>query len=392
MKKNILFVPGIMGTSLLDVKNKKELWGENIFASFNNFASNAGLLKLPPEWMDSDAVTAEAVRETNKFMGVTVGRIYRRLLSRMRELTESTDCHFEPFPYDWRRDIRKAAVKLGTTVEKIHKNGGDAEHKFTLVAHSMGCLVVAFALLNKDIPLDKVGSLIFVAPPFFGSRSALVALYDTGYLPGFDFIERLLGFRRDRLSRINNMLEVCQSFSSLYQLLPHRGDSYLTLPKGNVINPLGEQDDVISESNKKIADALHSVLTELPAFLIANKVQHVIICGIKNVRSIQLNFEGIPEARHKSKLTLSTPHELSATYGNNSVGQTVYTSVAVETFAKGDGTVPLTSAGFAPVGREQGLNIIEIEGVEHSTMCEDKRVIELIVQYLPLPSTKAAFA
>jgi hypothetical protein len=392
MKNTILFVPGIMGTKLVDVKNDRELWGENIISSFRNLASNAGLMKLAPEWMRTDAVKPECVLERVQVMRIPVARMYRKLFARIRRLSSPTQCDFVPFPYDWRRDMETVANQLSLTVKEIAARGVDPEHRFTLIGHSMGCLVIAIALLTKGVPVESVNSVVFVAPPFLGSPSAFIALYDSGYLPGFDFVERFLGLRRDRLSRISNMLEASQTFTSLYQLLPHESDRFLTLPKGNTINPLSNEDDVVTGATKQSANRIHSTISGLPAFLISNSIQHVIICGITNRRTMQLKFDQLPEARHKLKqnFPLTTASNLSATYGVNLAQKKVYTSVSVESLTEGDGTVPVASGRFDGVSVQNDLNIRHIEGVKHTSICEDDRVIDLVVQYLPFVSKKAA--
>ena len=209
----------------------------------------------------------------------------------------------------------------------------------------MGCLVVSLAILEKHIPGNLLRSAVFVAPPFLGAPAAFSALYDTGYLPGFDLVERFSSFGRDRLTRISNMLEACQTFPSIYQLLPPLWNDYLHLDAEKAINPLGKEDDIIQETVKEAAKAVHLTLTQLPSFLVSNRIQHAIISGITSSRKVKLKFEHLPEARHSlnPKYPLTTISQISAARGFNLHGHKMYTSVATERLAEGDGTVPLTS-------------------------------------------------
>jgi pimeloyl-ACP methyl ester carboxylesterase len=393
MKQIVVFLPGIMGSCLLDVKNEEELWGENIGGSFTTIVNNPGLLKLGPDWIDSKTISAVRILKAVKLFGFTVGRMYERLSSELESLSEREGFIYVEFPYDWRKDVLRTAETFGETLKELSA-GDESQVQFTIVAHSMGCLVTALTLMNGHVKLAQVRNVILIAPPFLGSPSAFMALYDTGYLPGFDIFERALALKRDRLSRVSNILQVFQTFQSLYQLLPHEDEDYLFLPGGEKVNPL-KHEDVIPKQIRDLAKAAHERLAQFGKFLTEKRISHIVICGISNARRVRLKFHGLPESRHRANLTYpqTTPSTVSATYGMNIVRQKVYTSAQVEEMTEGDGTVPLRSARLGEFwDTPDELNVNQIEGVQHDRICEDPRVIALIVQHLPFQSSGARAA
>ena len=221
MEQIVVFLPGIMGSSLFEVKNREEVWGENIGGSFTNIVNNPGRLKLGPDWIDSESISARDILRSVTLFGFTVGRMYEKLSSKMQILSWREGFEYIEFPYDWRKDVTKTAQTFGEVLKDYAAGRDESEVQFTIVAHSMGCLVAALALMNGHVGLGQVRDVILIAPPLLGSPSAFTALYSTGYLPGFDLFERALALKRDRLSRVSNILQVFQTFRSLYQLLPH---------------------------------------------------------------------------------------------------------------------------------------------------------------------------
>ena len=111
-----------------------------------------------------------------------------------------------PFPYDWRRDNRVAAIRLAEVVKRKLALWGRREienPRVLFVAHSMGGLVARYFL---DVMGGwRVCRLITLGTPHRGAVGAL------------DFLAN--GYQ-GRLNYLVNMNETMSSFTSIYQLLP----------------------------------------------------------------------------------------------------------------------------------------------------------------------------
>jgi pimeloyl-ACP methyl ester carboxylesterase len=109
------------------------------------------------------------------------------------------------FPYDWRRDVRASARRLGRVVDRKlaiwRETGGTDDSRVILVAHSMGGLVSQYYLEALE-GWPHCRALITFGTPFRGSVKAV------------DFLTRgmkLLGV---------DLSATLRSFPSVYQLLP----------------------------------------------------------------------------------------------------------------------------------------------------------------------------
>ncbi len=193
----VVLVPGMMGS---------ELWAgnEKIWPNPRYILTNPEIAKL------SDNCPLEArqlVSEVVVVQGVIKLAQYNRLTEHLEEtLGYERGKTLLEFPYDWRRDNRISAVKLGQAIEAWQSRVPEARGPITLIAHSLGCLVSRYyvdCLGGKS----KVKRIVFLGGPHYGVPKAVSSL-----MLGPDLLPfGLMG------ERIRNVLA---TFPSAYQILP----------------------------------------------------------------------------------------------------------------------------------------------------------------------------
>jgi pimeloyl-ACP methyl ester carboxylesterase len=194
--KNIIFVPGVMGSQLFS-KTKGGVWW--IDARTRNELN--GLALNPDGTGDADA--------SDQISAFTTDPQYMPFTS---ALLEHEAFNHELFPYDWRKLPSECASALRDTVNRVHnENGGVPLH---LVGHSMGGLVIRTALLQHGDELwPKLGKVVFIGTPHYGSPA--IAGYLKNHLWGFNLMA-VLGLYLSR-----------QTFRSLWGVL-----AMLPAPRG----------------------------------------------------------------------------------------------------------------------------------------------------------------
>ena len=174
---NLVFVPGVMGSYLaslglggiwwLDLRNLRRLDDLGLDRAGTGDAT-AGA-RIAPVAVDSTYDT---------FCAAVLAR---------------DDFGHKLFWYDWRRPIPAVVDGLRDLVDDCFAgNGGRPVH---LVAHSMGGLVVREALRRYSQLWDRVGRVVFLGTPHYGSPA--IAGYLKGHLWGFELLA-LLGLYLSR--------------------------------------------------------------------------------------------------------------------------------------------------------------------------------------------------
>ena len=107
-----------------------------------------------------------------------------------------------PFPWDWRRDLRRAAAN-GRRIHQLRDEGQISE-KVILIGHSAGCQVARYYV-------ERMGGRHYVDRLIFNGRSH-AGVAQTAHL-GVGF-GRVFGWNKERVAT------VLGSFPGLYQLLP----------------------------------------------------------------------------------------------------------------------------------------------------------------------------
>jgi pimeloyl-ACP methyl ester carboxylesterase len=170
--KNMIFVPGVMGSLLMN-SAKAGIWWIDVRT--RNFIDS---LRLSPDG------TKDADSE-NRIEPVTADPSYTPFLS---AALKQHGLNHEIFSYDWRKSLLQSAAALRDLVLKLHQaNGGK---KVNLVAHSMGGLMVRTALMQHGAELwPKLGKIVFIGTPHYGATA--IAGYVKNHLWGFELMAML---------------------------------------------------------------------------------------------------------------------------------------------------------------------------------------------------------
>jgi len=201
----IIFVHGIQGA-----------WLKNQYpVDYQDEIYWTGVLKKKFDKLHLSALNSTVDKDINTFIfpHQAVPMIYESIVEELR--SEATEQSYV-FTYDWRKDNRLAAEKLGEFIQqvleraRIHtKAGQSAPDKVTLVGHSMGGLVIKWFMLKVLTKAERslVDNIITIATPYRGSLKAVEAI-----LPG---ARRFFGMEAQK-----NMRKASRTLPGVYQLLP----------------------------------------------------------------------------------------------------------------------------------------------------------------------------
>ncbi|MFZ0727593.1 MAG: alpha/beta fold hydrolase [Desulfobacterales bacterium] len=176
--KNLIFVPGIMGSLLLS-KTKGGVWWIDV-----RTRGHINDLALAPDGrQDADPANQIAPFSTDPSYEPFLTAVLAR-----------DDFGHEVFAYDWRKALHLSAGALKDLVHRLYgENGNRPVH---LVAHSMGGLMVRAALLDYGPELwPEIGRVVFIGTPHYGSPA--IAGYLKNHLWGFELMA-LLGLYLSR--------------------------------------------------------------------------------------------------------------------------------------------------------------------------------------------------
>lgn len=167
-KKNLIVVPGVMG-SMLQSAGKGGIWWVDVLRArdkLNGLALAPGGLKDLETGADIEAC---AIDITYVPMRAAIA------------LSDQFGGSIQ-FPYDWRKPLAASAARLSELIQKVHSDYGESVH---LVGHSMGGLMIRTALMLHGHELwPKLGKIVFIATPHYGSTS--IAGYLKNHLWGWE--------------------------------------------------------------------------------------------------------------------------------------------------------------------------------------------------------------
>lgn len=202
----IVFVPGIMGSELVDEKGDV-VWGMRPRLLFSEvlFASVLKRLTLAEDDAE-DGIRASRLLGWPVQLPLLGGlEPYGRMVARLRETVEDPAALLL-FPYDWRRSVAVNAERLRTAagehLDRWRLLRRDPSRKLTFVCHSMGGLLARLAAPQLD-----TREVITLGTPYRGAVKALRLLATGENLPR--------GLLADRLR------DACRSLPGVYELLPH---------------------------------------------------------------------------------------------------------------------------------------------------------------------------
>jgi len=334
------------------------VWHEQVFDSISQLTKNPSLLKLQPG--------ASILHPGGVMHNATVVRWvweYGICDDLKNELVNmallGSQFSYKEYSYDWRQNLIATAKKFGEWLTQYgFKNDTttgiqqkEDAPRLALVCHSMGGLVAAIALRKGYVNPANVYCLITIGSPLAGAPAAFRGLYDVGYLPGLEFVERAINWRLNRRKCYQILLEAFQSFYSSYQLLPP-GD-FVELYGVGTVNPLSCNS--IPADKRQAALEVHQLLNGIESFL-----------------------QGYPHLKYL--LIYSTnPNSTEVTYyaTENHVSKT-FENVRDRDWDEGDGTVPAKSASL----NNSGPCGYPVTGAKHMSMCNDHRIIQAVKNYL----------
>lgn len=170
--KNIVFVPGIMGTLLMNTALSGIWW---IDVRTRNCIDRLALAPDGRSEADPANVIAPATADPSYMPFLTAA------------LTQDGFNH-AIFGYDWRKSLLESTTALRDLVLTLHRDNGKKD--IHLVAHSMGGLMVRAALMQHGAELwPKIGKIVFIGTPHYGSPA--IAGYVKNHLWGFELMALL---------------------------------------------------------------------------------------------------------------------------------------------------------------------------------------------------------
>lgn len=247
-KPPIIFIPGILGSRLVDRRTGEVVWPDL------RVDSDAVALPIsaPVLAQNADEIVATGILEEARVSAlIPEVSVYGPLLEALERYGGYKRASFDAppprgdcdtlylFPYDWRRDLVESARALGCMIEELKRRLGRPDLRFDIVTHSMGGLVARYyAMYGERDVLDaavacpdwsgarNLNSIVMIAPPNAGSINALRVL-----LQGFSALSfaRPFGALPRKLSRNLPFARVGPRVTftvpAIYQLLPPGGQA-----------------------------------------------------------------------------------------------------------------------------------------------------------------------
>ncbi len=198
-KMNLIVVPGVMGSVLQSVGHGGILWMDMLRArdKLNQLALGPGGLndadptvEIGPCAIDIDYAPMRAAIARSGIFGGSL-----------------------QFPYDWRKPLEASADDLRDLITREYDNRREPIH---LVGHSMGGLMIRAALMkNGDELWPKVGKIVFIATPHYGSTS--IAGYLKNHLWGWEQLAVVGAFlSRETLRSLWGVISLLPAPASVY--------------------------------------------------------------------------------------------------------------------------------------------------------------------------------
>lgn len=168
--KNVIFAPGVMG-STLQSEGLGGVWWVDMLRARNEL-DKLGLTSNGKDDLETNAVIRPGAIDISYVP-------FRKAVA-----TSGVFGGTVQFPYDWRRSLRDSADALRDTILHTYDEYGEKVH---LVGHSMGGLMIRSTLMIHGNQLwPKVDRIVFIGTPHYGSPS--IAGYLKNHLWGWEGI------------------------------------------------------------------------------------------------------------------------------------------------------------------------------------------------------------
>jgi pimeloyl-ACP methyl ester carboxylesterase len=195
--RNMVFVPGVMGSTLQSNGLGGVWWMDMMFAR---------------DKLNGLALVEDGTNDADTAAEIGPGAVDISYVPFRRAIAESNAFGGSvAFPYDWRKPLALSTGMLRDRILKCRADSGEPVH---VVGHSMGGLMIRTALmLHGDELWPAIGKVVFIGTPHYGSPS--IAGYLKNHLWGWEALA-LVGMYLSR-----------ETFRSLYGVL-----SLLPAPRG----------------------------------------------------------------------------------------------------------------------------------------------------------------
>lgn len=313
LRHMVVVIPGITGSVL--ERDGKDVWGSSGQALWNALASRGADLRALALTGDDDGVAATRLMpRVHVVPGLVRIDGYERLIDMIAETfaivrdDRGHASNFVEFPYDWRRDNRVNAQRLGALVDEIlpvwRERSGADDAQVVVVAHSMGGLLARYWIECLG-GWRQCRALMTLGTPYRGAPNAL------GYLAN--------GYKRLGV----DLTQAMRTFPSVHQLLPR----YPMVDAAGLTSRVAETPGIDGVDGRLACDGL-AFHREIDAAVAANDAEH------GRDRYALLPFAGTRQ---------STAQSAVLTDGRLTLSDALPDGVDA-LLADGDGTVPRVSA------------------------------------------------
>lgn len=349
-----IFIPGIKGSGLVNTypESHKTIWStEDVL--IGDIFENPLEMELKEGFFDTNDQVI--IRPSGVLF-----KAYSSIIQNLRSFSPRSYI----FTYDWRQPIEKNANELKIFIKYLQDKLGETKgSSINFVTHSMGGLVLrsTLRLLTSDF-FPKINKIVFIAPPFKGSVSA---------------IENLIKGEKDGwFGKTENYRKLARTFPSVYQLLPHYKGAVVDGSDGTELDIFDRnnwQANVISDKKDIINSAY---LTRAEKFFKGEKAIHN---GISEIPI--LNDEEILSLKDKTLVLISVGHETKSQVKvfkhNENINNWYDFDNAIIDKKYGDGRVHIFSAGI------KGIRLAGYKNIEgHALVCNSEPIIKNTLSWL----------
>ncbi|MGP0592958.1 lipase/acyltransferase domain-containing protein [Nitrospira sp. T9] len=385
----VIFVPGYYGTQLV-----RESDGSLVFITLSQVLFGDQSLTIPVPglgFQETIDLQPEGIFETFRVVPLVYSiEVYGSLLDRLR-VSKPRGGEVIPFTYDWRGDLMGAVRSFDGLIRKLRDRG---KKVFSVVAHSMGGLIVSYYLRYGTQNIDTA------VETWEGARE-----FSRVVMAGVPFLGAMNSFRN------MNFGATIGWNSSLLS-----SEAYASFPASYYLLPVAGSDELITRELKP----LHGVIRNAGQWrqsewgLFKNK--QTLSKEVVDARAAYLSFwlhrsEQFLELLH-APLSWKNPHELSLLYlyakGTSTLAKGVWTgnpgkgseSLLFENpdlvaaglagnhptvYADGDGTVTVSSAWLPEAFRQSFQPTIRDYEVGHTELVTTPDIQDDIIKFLNKP-------
>lgn len=327
--KNLLFVPGVMG-SMLQSHGLGGLWWIDIARGWDKLNK----LGLQPDGA-ADIDRSYDIRPSE------IDIIYApfRMAALQRE-----DFGYDVLAYDWRKPLSLSTARMRDKIVELHASNG--EQPVHLVAHSMGGLLTRATLAQYGDELwPRIGRIVFIGTPHYGAALAACRVKFHLWDNDLQSVALALLIKPETFRSMWGPLGLIPAPRGIYpgtrdhDEQPYRADAAETYPHPCVnFDPYDARAWDLGLSDEA-TDRLQRILDHSVAFY-------------QQLREAHLKLDQSYRDRMAVIAGVGTPTAFRLTQGTGFLGRAQRDSrrVAGDPHRESDGTVPLASAQLEYVG------------------------------------------